>query len=40
MAHLPIRKVPVVSTEEDTRPIALEEEVAKVLAIMVMATTE
>ena len=40
VAHLPIRKVPVVNTEEDTRPIALEEEVAKVIAIMVMARTE
>ena len=40
LGHLPIRKVPLVRTEEDTKPIALEEEVAKVIAIMVMARTE
>ena len=38
--HVPIRKRPVVRTEEDTRPIAIEEEIAKLLAIMIIAKTE
>ena len=38
--HVPIRKRLVLRTQEDTRPIAMEEEVAKVVAIMVIAQTE
>ena len=38
--HVPIRKRPVVRTEEDTRPIAMEEEIAKLVAIMIIAQTE
>ena len=38
--HVPIRKSPVVRIEEDTRPIAMEEEVAKLVAIMIMAQPE
>ena len=35
--HVPVRKRPVVRTEEDTRPIAMEEEIAKLVAIMIIA---
>ena len=38
--HVPIRKHPVVRTEEDTRPIGMEEEIAKLVAIMIIAETE
>ena len=38
--HVPIRKRPVVRTEEDTRPIAMEEEIAKLIAILITAKTE
>ena len=38
--HVPIRKCPVVQAEEDTRPIAMEEEIAKLVAIMIIAHTE
>ena len=40
VAHLPIRKAQVVSTEEGTGPIAVAEEGAKVIAIMSMNRTE
>ena len=36
VVHLPVRKRPKVYTEEDTRPIALEEEVAKVIAVPIL----
>ena len=38
--HVPIRKRPVVRTEEDTRPIAMEEEIGKLIAIMITAQAE
>ena len=38
--HVSIRKRPVVWTEEDTRPIAMEEEIAKLVAIMIVAQME
>ena len=38
--HVPIRKRLVVRTEEDTRPIAMEEEIAKLIAILITAQTE
>ena len=38
--HVPIRKRPVVRTEEDTRPIAMEEEIAKLITILITAQTE
>ena len=38
--HVPIRKRPVVRTEEVTRPIAMEEEIAKLVVIMIIAETE
>ena len=38
--HVPIRKRLVIRTEEDTRPIAMEEEIAKLVAIMIIAQTE
>ena len=37
--HVPIRKRPVVRAEEYTRPIAMEEEVAKLVAVMIIAQT-
>ena len=40
VAQLPIRKVPVVNTEEDTRLMALEEHATKVVAIMISNRTE
>ena len=40
VVHVPISKRPVVRTEESTRPIAMEEEIAKLLAIMIIAETE
>ena len=36
VVHLPLRKRPRVYTEEDTRLIALEEEVAKIIAALIM----
>ena len=38
--HVPIRKRPVPRIEEDTRPIAMEQEIAKLVAIMIIAQTE
>ena len=38
--HVPIRRPPVPRTEEDTRPIVMEEEVAKLVAVMIIAQTE
>ena len=38
--QVPIRNRPVVWTEEDTRPIAMEEEIIKLVVIMVIAQTE
>ena len=38
--HVPIRKHPMVRAEEDTRPIAIEEEIGKLVAIMIIAQTE
>ena len=38
--HVPIRKRLALRTEEDTRPIAMEEEIAKLVAIMIIAQTE
>ena len=38
--HVTIHKHPMVRTEEDTRPIAMEEEIAKLVAIMIIAQTE
>ena len=34
--HVPIRKRPGVRTKEDTRLIAMEEEIAKLVAIMII----
>ena len=36
VVHLPLRKRPKVYTEEDTRPIALQEEVAKIIAALIL----
>ena len=36
VVHLLLRKRPKVHTEEDTRPIALEEEVAKIIAALIL----
>ena len=36
VVHLPLRKWPKVYTEEDTRPIELEEEVAKIIAALIL----
>ena len=38
--HVPIGKRPTLRTEEDTRPIAMEDEVAKTSAIMLIAHME
>ena len=38
--HVGIRRRPRVCTEEDMRPIAMEEEVAKLIAVMLIAQTE
>ena len=38
--HVPIRKRPVVQTKEDMRPIAMEKEIVKLMAIMIIAQTE
>ena len=38
--HVPIRKRPVVRTEDDTKPIAMEEEIAKLIAILITTHTE
>ena len=38
--HVPIRKRLVLRTKEDTRPIAMEEEIAKLVAIIIIARTE
>ena len=38
--HVPIRKRPAVWTEEDTGPISTEEEIAKLVAIMIIAERE
>ena len=38
--HVPIRKRPVVRIEEDTRPIAMEKEVTKLVAAMIIARIE
>ena len=40
LLHVPIHKRPVVRTEEDTRPIAMEQEVAKLVAAIIIAHTE
>ena len=34
--HLPLKKRPPVHTEEDTRPIVLEEEVAKIICLILL----
>ena len=39
VAHLPLKKRPVVNTEEDTRPLALEEELAKLIATPLLECT-
>ena len=36
VVHLPLCKWPKVYTEEDTRPIALEEEEAKIIAALIL----
>ena len=38
--HVPTHKRPVVQTEEDTRSIAMEEEIAKLVTIIIIAQTE
>ena len=35
--HVPVRKRPVLRAEENTRPIAMEEKIAKLAVIMVIA---
>ena len=40
LLRLPIRKRPVLRTGGDARPIAMEEETAKIVAVMIIAQTE
>ena len=36
VAHWVLKKRPVVYTEDDTRPLALEEEILKLIAILLL----
>ena len=36
VVHLPLHKRPKVCTEEDTRPMALEEEMARIIAELIL----